>query len=418
MPKRDGFGIGWLQVAICFALLVCVAMITSVYSIVAAPLDAEFHPPRFVLMLAMTIMSAVTALISPVLGNLMDRTSLRRMMVIGGLTVAAGYAMLSLVTEFWQVLVIFGLLIAPANVLIGPIAVTVLISRWFVKRRGTAIGIALAGISTGSVVFPPIVHHLLETFEWRQAYLVLSLILLVGTVGPALLVVNRPSDRSLNPDGALEAPVEAQHGGTRAEPISAWAVLSDPSFWMFGAVLAVATSGMAGMITNLAQVVLDQGLPIGKAALLITLYGATGFASKAFFAVLSDRVAPRVLLLASLGGFGAGMACLSQAHLGMEMFVLGVSLIGLFGGLMVPLKSLLVPRIFGEQTVGKAMGLMSVISLVAMLSTPPLFGGIHDLTGSYEAMFWAEAIVAALVMLLVPYIRLHPRGKVSAAAFS
>ena len=104
------------------------------------------------------------------------------------------------------------------------------------------------------------------------------------------------------------------------------------------------------------------------------------------------------------------MACLTQAGAGYWAIALGVCLIGLFGGLMVPLKSLLVPRIFGQKVVGRAMGMMSVISLCAMLATPPLFGLAFDLTGSYATISLTFAVLAAAGMLLVPYIRMHPRG--------
>lgn len=149
------FAIGWRQVAASFVMLAVIAMITSSYSVIAVPLAREFQPSRMVLMLAITVVSVVSGVLGPVLGTLMDRASLKRLMLLGSVMLAAGYAALSYATAFTQVLVIFGVLIAPANVLMGPVAVTVLLSRWFVSRRGTAIGIALAGIGMGGVVFPP-----------------------------------------------------------------------------------------------------------------------------------------------------------------------------------------------------------------------------------------------------------------------
>jgi MFS family permease len=207
-----GLGIGWRQVAACFVLLAAVSFIASCYSIVSVPLGKEFHPSRMVLMLAMTVLSGVSALLSPVLGNLMDRISLRLMMVAGALFLAAGYAALSFATSFTHVLVIFGVLVAPANVLIGPVAATVLLSRWFVRRRGTALGIAIAGVAMGSVVYPPIVQWLLDHNAWRDAFRMLALVLLAGTLPAALLVVNRPSDRGLHPDGADSEPDLAGQG--------------------------------------------------------------------------------------------------------------------------------------------------------------------------------------------------------------
>ena len=176
------FAVGWRQVGICFLLLSATGMIASTYSIVAVPLAKEFQPSRMVLMLAMTVYSGASAVLMPLLGNLMDRVSVRKLMILGGLFLAAGYVAISFATTFVQVLVVFGLLIAPANVLIGPLAVTVLLSRWFADLRGRAIGIAIAGIAAGGFVFPMIIQGLLDAYSWRQALQLLALVLVAWTV--------------------------------------------------------------------------------------------------------------------------------------------------------------------------------------------------------------------------------------------
>lgn len=402
------FAVGWRQVAICFMLLAAAGMIASTYSIVAVPLAQEFNPSRMVLMLSMTVLSGACAVLSPFLGNLMDRISLRKLMVAGGLFLGAGYAMLSLATSFTQVLVIFGVLIAPANVLIGPVAVTVLLSRWFAERRGRAIGIAIAGISAGGFVFPMIIQGFLDAHQWREALQLLGLVLVVWTVPAALLVVNRPSDRGLNADGAAEPPALAQAELAKA-PISARGLLGDPAFWMIALTVAIVTSGMKGMITNLAPLAIDTGIEASDAAMLISVYAGCGFIAKMNFAALADRLGPRVLMFTALGGFGLGMACLTQAQAGYGVIAFGVAITGLFGGLMVPIESFLAPRVFGQRAVGRAMGLLSGVILVALLSTPPLFGLIFDLTGSYTGIFWTFFGLSLIALLWVPFIRLQPR---------
>lgn len=402
------FAVGWRQVGISFMLLAAAGMIASTYSIIAVPLAREFQPSRMVLMLTMTVLSGTCAVLAPLLGGLMDKVPLRRLMLTGGLCLGAGYAAISLATSFAQVLVVFGVLIAPANVLIGPVAITVLLSRWFSDKRGRAIGIAIAGISAGGFVFPMIIQGLLDAHEWREALRLLALVLLAWTIPVTFLVVERPSDRGLNPDGAsqAEASVRAKHSGA---PISARELLGDPAFWLIALTVSVVTAGMKGMITNLAPLAIDTGIPASDAAPLISIYAACGFIAKLNFAALADRVGPRTLMLCSLGGFAVGMGCLTQSAAGYWVIALGVALTGLFGGLMVPAESYLAPRVFGLHAVGRAMGLLSGTILLAMLATPPLFGLIFDLTRSYTGIFWTFAGIALLAMTWVPAIRLHPR---------
>lgn len=405
---QPSFAVGWRQVAISVMLLAACGMIATTYSIIAVPLAAEYQPSRSVLMLSMTVLSGVCALLSPLLGSLMDKISLRLLMVVGGLCLSAGYLAISLTSTFNQVLWIFGILIAPANVLIGPVAVTVLLSRWFARRRGRALGIAIAGISVGGFFFPMIIQGLLEAFEWRQALQGLALVLLLWTVPMALLVVNHPAQRGLHPDGDAEAPELARLEQAKT-PFSAREILTDPAFWMLAGTVAIVTAGMKGMITNLAPLAIDVGVDAAAAALLISVYAACSFTAKLSFAALADRMGPRVLMFMALAGFAAGLACLTQAHLGYYMIALGVAITGLFGGLMVPVESYIAPRIFGQRAVGRAMGLLTGVILIGLLATPPLFGLIFDLTGSYQGIFWVFSALALVALLWLPRIRLHPR---------
>lgn len=402
------FAVGWRQVFIGFMLLAAAGMIASTYSLVAVPLASEYKPSRAVLMLSMTVMSAACVVLSPLLGTLMDRVSLRKLMLIGGLSLAAGYAAISLTNEFWQVLVVFALLIAPANVLIGPVAVTVLLSRWFADKRGKAMGIAIAGISAGGFLFSMIIQGLLDANQWRDALRLLALVLLVWTLPCTLMVVDHPGDRGLNPDGAAE-PTSLAKAEMAREPVTVREVITDPAFWMIALTVAIVTGGMKGMITNLAPLAIDNGVTATRAAVLIQAFTVGGFIAKLNFAALADRLGPRVLMYASLGGFAVGMAILTQASGGFYAILIGVGVVGLFGGLMMPIESYLAPRVFGVRAVGRAIGLLAGAILLALLFTPPLFGLIFDLTGSYRGIFWTFAGFAAVALLWVPAIRLHPR---------
>jgi MFS family permease len=386
------FAVGWRQVGSCFLLLSASGMVASTYSLVAVPLAQEFQPSRMVLMLSMTVMAAATAVLMPLIGNLMDRISVRKLMVLGGILLSSGYAAISLATEFWQVLVIFGVLVAPANVLIGPVAVTVLIARWFSELRGRATGFAIAGIAAGGFVFPMIIQGLLDANDWRIALRMLAVLLVFWTVPAALSVIDHPSQRGLHPDGAAQ-PSERTRVEQAQEPISSREVLTDPAFWMIAATVAIVTAGMKGMVTN------------------VSIFAGCGFISKMFFAALADRVGPRALMFVALGGFALGIGLLTQAHGGYWAIALGVACIGLFGGLMVPIESFIAPRVFGQRAVGRAMGLLSGVILIALLMTPPLFGLISDLTGSYSGIYWAFSGLALVALLWVPAIRLHPRDR-------
>ncbi|MDG2003650.1 MAG: MFS transporter, partial [Novosphingobium sp.] len=218
-----------------------------------------------------------------------------------------------------------------------------------------------------------------------------------------------PTDKGVHPDGGESDPEAVARQQSKARPASARTILTDPAFWMLGLLFSIVISGSKGMVTNLAPLAIDQGIEASAAALLISAYSASGFISKLSFAAVADLLSPRILALVAFAGFAIGLALLSQASAGYWVIAAGVCLAGLFGGLVVPLKSLLAPRIFGTGVVGRAMGLLSTLSLCISFAAPPLFGLMFDLTGSYSMICMIFAGLTATAMLAVPYIRMHPK---------
>jgi sugar phosphate permease len=386
-----------------------VGLLTSCFGLLVVPLSHEFNSGRAPLMLAITVMAISTAALSPVLGGMMDRVPLRRMMIVGVATLGAGFMSLSFATSIPQILIIYGLLIAPTNVLIGPVLATVLLSRWFVRRRGTALGIAVAGSSVLTLVLPPFVQWLLDNHDWRIALRILTVVLVVLASIAAALVVERPEDKGLHADGDA-APAEATQTAQKTAPIGAKAILSDPAFWMIAPVFTLMLAGMKGMITNLVPMAIDVGIKPSSAALLMSIFTFAGLISKTLFAIVADRCNIRYLLGICIAGFSAGLACLTRADAGYAVIALGVSLIGIFAGLSQPLQGILVPRIFGVQVIGRATGLLTFVMLVFSLASPPAFGLIYDRTGSYAAVFLVLAVLSAATILPLPFIRMHPRA--------
>ncbi|MBV1686672.1 MFS transporter [Novosphingobium sp. G106] len=408
MGTNRSFGVGWRQVFASMVVMACSGMIAPTYGIIAVHLASEFGSSRMVLMLAITVMSVAAGIISPIAGGFMDKSSLRRIMMIGVAGMVGGFFALSFVTSFAAVLVVYGLLMAASQSMAGPISGTVLLTRWFEKRRGAALGIAVSGIGAGSMIFPLVMQGLFDHFAWREGLRVLSLILACITVPALLLIVDRPSDRGLYPDGA-DAPPPLAKGASAPVALSAREIISDPAFWLLALVVTVILAGMMGSVTNIVPMARDLGVEANAAAFVVSVYAGMAFVAKLTFGAVADRISPRILMTAILAVFAAGMVALSMASTGYWMILLGAGLVGL-GGMILPLQSFVAPRIFGPAVVGKAVGLLSLAQLVGLLVTPPVFGLIYDKTGSYSPIFVAFAVMAVGAMLVVPKIRLNLRA--------
>lgn len=401
---------GWWQVVVCLLLQgVSGATIASAFSIISIPLGEAFEASRMTVMLAMSCVALVTGLLSPVVGPMMDRYSLRNFMLTGALVLVAGFAAVSFTTSIYQVLAIYALLLAPANIMMGPMAASVLLSRWFVKKRGRALAVGAMGISLGGFFIPPFMQFLFDSFEWRTAFLYLAGFSFVLTV-PAilLLVVNHPADKGLYPDGS-DQPPETSSKGTATATVTTKTLISDPTFWLITLSFGVILYGIKGVLSNMVPLAVDAGVAAATGALLISIYSGCSFAGKVVFAALADKFNLKLVLSVGLSSYIVGLCGFWQAEAGYWILLSGSVLLGCAVGGLLPLKAMMIAKSFGQTNVGRVMGLATLAGLPLNFAAPPLFGLARDMTGTYDPAVIGFIVVAAIAVALVPKIRMSER---------
>ena len=408
---------GWRQVAIAMLIqAVSVGLIFSCYSIVAIAFSNTFEPSRMVLMFGLTATSLVGALLSPWLGSSVDRYSVRSLMMFGAAALTAGYFALSYVTSMWQVVLAYAVFVAPASVLSSSLPASVLLSRWFVRRRGFAMGIAAMGYSIGGFVFPPLVQYLIGHFEWRVGLRVLSVFIFLLTVPPIyLLVVDWPEDQNQYPDGDVELP--AATPTAEVAPLGNIGVLRSPNFWVAALAVGIVMAAGAAVLGNLAPFALDIGTGPAQATLAISFYALANLAGMLVFTSIADRVDLRYALIAGEVILISSTLCFSSART-FPLLASGSALIGLSVGMITPLFGFLVARLYGAAMVGRVMGRMNTVIMLLLVLSPPLFGWVRDATGSYRYAFLVYSGLAALAAVFAPSIRLQPPASRGTLALS
>lgn len=401
------FFAGWWQVVVCLLLqAVSAATISSAFSVVAIPIGEAFDVSRMMVMFAMTALALSTGLLSPMLGTLMDRYSVKHLMSVGALSLFVGFIAISFCTSIYQVIAIYGLLLAPANVLLGPLASSVLLSRWFTKKRGKALALAAVGISLGGFFFPPFIQWMIDAFEWRAAFRYIAGISLLLTLPAILLVIiNHPADKGLYADGEGGEAESTARIASQLAALPTRRIFLDPTFlfiaFAFGAVLF----GLKGVMTNLVPLAIDVGTRPDMAALLISAISLGSFTGKLLFAALADRFDTRMVLMVGVVAFTFGLGCYWQAEDSYWVLVTGSIIFGLSAGGVMPLQAMMIAQSFGQLNVGRVMGLMTFAFLPLNLLTPPLFGFIHDRTGSYDLAMIIFICLCLAAAVLVPRIR-------------
>ncbi len=201
LSRRLPFFYGWIIVAVAFVTMALGVNARTAFSLLFPPILTEFGWQRGVTAGAFSFGFLISAMLSPLLGRLMDRRGPRVVMELGIFAMAAGLMLATLASRPWHVYGTLGVLVGAGSVCLGFTGEALLLSAWFVRRRGLAMSIAFSGVGIGSMIIMPLLQAIIERSGWRAACWTMGLLVL-GILAPLnLLTRRRPRDIGLTPDG-------------------------------------------------------------------------------------------------------------------------------------------------------------------------------------------------------------------------
>jgi len=216
---------GYVIVAIAFLVLMLIMGIAYSFGVFFNPLLDEFGWSRTMISGAVSLSAMMVGVFAIVMGGLNDRFGPRRIMTVSGLFVGLSLILMSRVSEIWHVYLFYGIIFgisASAPYMTQAASVT----HWFVKRRGTMIGIFVAGVGAGAVILPPIAGRMIEAFGWRTAYLILGGAVMVLLILAAQFMRRSPADMGQTAYGADEIRTTVDDHRPRPVSISMKQILS------------------------------------------------------------------------------------------------------------------------------------------------------------------------------------------------
>lgn len=406
---------GWWQVAVALILQAASsASVFTAYSVIAMPLQETFEPSRMVLMMGITMAALAAGTLGPPIGAAIDRFSIRLLMLAGAISLSGGFVLLSFISSMTQALLVYLLPLALGSVLTGPLAGSALLARWFTRRRGLTIGIAASGAAIGGLLVPPALQFLIDTFEWRMALRIYGVSIFLITVPlTGLLVIDRPADRNLYPDGDSEPSSSPGHDAY-AKAGSMLPFLRDRNFWFIAFSLGMLLAGPMALISNLMPLVLEKNIGATYGAILLSIFSGANFVGKLTSGAIADKLDYRIMLAAILALICIGM--LGYVQFGTyAMLVVFSLLLGISQGATVPLWSIILARVYGPENMGRSMGLMILIIMPFTLVAPPLFGWVYDFSGSYDHALLGYIALLLCTLALIAMIR-HPQPVTASAA--
>lgn len=369
---------GWSVAGAAFAgvMVSFASIVPFTFSLFLQPLHAAFGWKREAMSGAFALAAITVALVSPLIGLLLDRFPPRRILLPAIVVFAAAMASLSGLApsmhRFFATYFVLGLV---ANGT-AQFAYTRTVLTWFDRRRGLALAVILTGSGAGSLVIPPLTQWMISTHGWRSAYLMLGCIALLGLPLTALLVRNRP-EHDIEHRARVSVP-----GATISE------ALTSSAFWILAAIILLGAFSENGLITNLAAMLTEHGVSPAFAALALSARGGAGIVGRLAVGLFLDRFSAQRIqtILLLIAATGIGLLAYANTPL---MALTGAALLGIGLGSEADVAPYLLARYFGRRHFSMLYGLTWTAYAIGGATGPLTIGHLYDSTGSYQAWFIA-----------------------------
>ncbi|HEY0822370.1 MAG TPA: MFS transporter [Ramlibacter sp.] len=417
LARRLPFFYGWLVVGVVFVTMAICVNARTAFSLFFPPILDEFGWERGVTAGAFSFGFVVAAVLSPLLGRMMDRHGPRVVMEIGVVATAAGLLLATFVGQPWHVYVTLGMLVGAGTTFTGYSGQALFLPNWFVRRRGLAMSIAFAGVGFGSIVMLPALQAFVERNGWRAGSTLLGVTALVVLVPLNLLLRKRPQEIGLAPDGDADTHAAAQARGANVVD-AAWAgidwtlarALRTARFWWIAVAYFGALFSWYAVQVHQTRYLTEIGFSAQQAALALGVVSLAGVPGQIALGWLSDRIGREIVW--AIGNLGF---CITYVALLLLPSYPNVALLyamviaqGAIGYGLTSVFGAIPAEIFEGRHYGMIFGTLSLSALAGGALGPWFMGFVHDRTGSYMVAFWVA--IGCSVLSAFAIWRAKPSG--------
>ena len=422
-PARLPFYFGWLIVGIAFVTMAIGVTSRTAFSLLLPPLIDEFGWERGLAAGAFSFGFLFSALISPMVGRVMDRHGPRLIVESGVGLLALGLFLAPLIERPWQLYATLGVLVGGGANLMSFTAQSLYLPNWFVRRRALAISIAFSGVGAGAILLLPWLQAIIVREGWRASCWAMGLLVLF-VVGPLnLFVRKRPADVGLLPDGGSAG----DETGAKQRPSNvvdaAWVAVEwtlaratrTRRFWWIALGYFCALVAWYSVQVHQTKYLVEIGFGPLEAAWALGFVSVVAIPGQIGFGALSDRVGREIVWTLGCCGFAicyAALVAMEHAPSAALLYLMVVSQ-GLLGYALTSVMGPIVAEIFEGPHYGSVFGSITVFLIGGGAFGPWVAGAIHDSTGSYRPAFLLAivccAVSAAAIWLAAPRkVRLVP----------
>lgn len=395
---------GWYVVAGSFLVMAINYGARYCFGVFLKPLSVENDWSRSVISLAAAINMAVYSTGAIFVGRMLDRIAPRWIITCGALLAATGFFLTSLIHTPLGLYITYGLLVGLGASGLGVVVCSSSVGKWFIKKRGIALGVATMGISFGTVALTPLIGYVSSHLGWRAGLVTLAIITcLVGVLIAQLLMrKTKPEDYGLLPDGDKNLLTGQPPAPPFVQRVSTRIIFRDGRFWTIAIGHGLIIMVVMSVFVHQVAYALDNGISGMAAASSLAAISVTGFAGQFFFGWITDRVRdPKHTYIIGIAILLIGTILLWQAKSVTSLYI--SALVYGFGyGSLAPILPILAADRFGRHVLGSIYGLLTFFIGLGGSIGPILGGVIYDKFGTYQHL-WEINIVILSAMCLVMF---------------
>jgi len=413
--KRPRFYYGWVIVAVvALGGFTQSAETFNVLGVFLKPITSEFGWDRTTFAGAMSIGSLLGGAIALGIGPLIDRFGSRVALTIAFGVLGAVFVLMNWVTTLWEfyALQILGRMMTSG--VIG-VAVSIVIPKWFIAKRGRAVAMTSVGSQAGAALTPLYVQFLVTVSGWRAAAVVAGLVIWAMSLIPSMLFLKRrPEDMGLLPDGADPelADIRTQAGQGREPAVSLpfAQARKTRALYLLTASICTTWTIRTGTTLHMIPYFTDHGFSDASAVFVLVVYSTSGAAGAIFWGLASDRFGARLSLAIDCMLIGLGMLFLLIASSSMSLALTWAVFWGMTLSGQLTLQRVIFADYFGRTRLGSIQGFITAFQTIAQAIGPVVAAMAYDSTQSYTSSFLAFAVASFVGGLFVYFAK--PPGRV------
>lgn len=407
MAKKDRIYYGWVVVVAFLFIGIISYGINYSYGVFFKSLLQHFDWSRTLtsgLFSSYMLLQCVFAILG---GWTLDRYGARIVFILMGFFTGLSLLLTSHANAPWHLFVSYSLLLAIG---IGPIYTVTMATaaRWFVVRRGLALGIVGAGAGLGIAAMTPIAAHLVSTYGWQNAYFIMGLVAL-ATITPCALVL-RKTPTAVTPLADGESLTDTSHVVSQkqnpdgSDSFSLIQAVKTRNFWLLLSVWFLYAFCLHLVLVHLTPHAIDLGTGPMKAATFLGLIGGISIPGRIFMGRFSDIIGRKQAgIISAL--FMAGAMLLLAVGSKLWLLYLFSVIFGLsYGGIDPPIVAL-IGDAFGTRHMGVILGVLVVGWSAGGAAGPALAGYIFDVSGNYVYAFLAAMVAMVIATILIFLVR-------------